>query len=46
MHCDAYLVFVQKHKANDHYVDVPPNRTIFEETGNLGGRYKYIITYY
>lgn len=32
---DAHLLFIQKHEANYHYVDVPPYCTIFEETGDL-----------
>lgn len=31
----AHLLFIQKYKAHYDYVDVPPYRTIFEETGNL-----------
>lgn len=42
---DAHLLFIQKHEAHYHYVDVPPYRTVLEETGDLEGTQTNVITY-
>lgn len=42
---DAHLLFIQKHEAHDHYVDVPAYRAVFEETGDLEGTQRKVATH-